>query len=124
MSQIKRKDTSAEIIFRKYLWARDVRGWRTKSKIAGRPDLYFAQKKIAVFIDGCFWHKCPECFIKPKSNLLYWTPKIKSNVLRDKNNMKILKENKIAMIRFWEHEVKDSPEKCYNKFIKVYDKRG
>lgn len=123
MAQIKRRDTTAEKLFRKYLWSKGIRGYRTKSKIAGKPDLYFAQKRLAVFIDGCFWHKCPKCFIKPKSNLSYWIPKIRSNVLRDKRNAEILKKNKIAIIRFWEHEVKDNLEKCYNKFTKIYEKR-
>ena len=124
MSQIKCKDTTTEQLFRKYLWSKGVCGWRTKSKIAGKPDLYFMQKKLAVFIDGCFWHKCSKCFIKPKSNSAYWTPKIKNNVLRDKKNAENLRKNKIAVIRFWEHEIKNNLRRCYNKFIKIYEKRA
>lgn len=124
MSQIKQSDTAAETLFRKYLWSKGIRGWRTKSRTLGRPDLYFTQKKIAVFIDGCFWHKCPKCFIKPKSNISYWIPKIRRNALRDKKNTKLLKKNKISVIRLWEHEIKNNPKGSYNKFINIYEKRS
>lgn len=124
MSRIKRDNTTAEKFFRKYLWLKEVRDWRIRSKILGKPDLYFVQKRLAVFIDGCFWHKCPRCFIKPKSNSAYWTPKIRNNVLRDRKNAEILRKNKVTVIRFWEHEIKNNLEKCYNKFIRIYEKRG
>ena len=123
MSRIKNHDTIAEKIFKKCLRSMDVRGWKTKSKIAGNPDLYFVQKKLAVFIDGCFWHKCPKCFVKPKSNLSYWIPKIRNNALRDKKNTAILIKNKIAVVRLWKHEIKNDLEKCYNKFMRIYEKR-
>lgn len=122
MSRIRNKDTKAEIVFRKYLGSMGYRNYRIKNKIAGKPDLYFPKKRIAVFIDGCFWHKCPKCFIEPKSNKRYWKPKIKRNVERDiEINKKLRKEN-IKIMRFWEHELKNDIGKCYNKFERVYEK--
>jgi DNA mismatch endonuclease (patch repair protein) len=122
MSRIRSKNTAVEISFRKNLWNSGIRGYRVNAKIIGKPDLYFSKKKIAIFIDGCFWHKCPRCFIKPKTNLSYWTPKINKNALRDKKNNKDLKSEKIKVLRFWEHEIKNNMERCYNKFSKTYEK--
>ena len=118
MSQIKGKDTKSEIIFRKYIWSRGTRGYRTNSKIDGKPDLYFPKKKIAVFIDGCFWHKCPKCFIAPKSNKIFWMDKINGNIRRDRKVNKLLKKDGIRVIRFWEHEITENLKECYNKLKK------
>ncbi|MGH7234001.1 MAG: DUF559 domain-containing protein, partial [Candidatus Saccharimonadales bacterium] len=93
--------------------------YRLHSKLAGKPDMYFGSKKLAVFIDGCFWHHCAKCFIKPKSNNDYWDAKIARNKARDKEVNKLLKSTDIKVMRFWEHEVKKEPEKCLNKLQKV-----
>ena len=85
--------------------------------------MFFTKKKIALFIDGCFWHKCPKCFIKPKSNLKFWNEKIKRNVLRDKKINKKLKSDKITVIRIWEHEIKKDLDRAYLKFKKIYEKK-
>ncbi len=122
MSRIKSRDTKAEITFRKYIWKKGFRNYRMKNKIKGKPDLYFPRKKIAVFIDGCFWHKCPKCFIAPKSQKKYWNKKIRSNVLRDKTNNILLRKNKIKVVRFWQHDVEKNIQKCYQKFRKEYEK--
>ncbi|MCL4363218.1 very short patch repair endonuclease [Candidatus Marsarchaeota archaeon] len=74
--------------------------------IYGRPD--FANRKIrtAVFIDGCFWHGCPEHYIKPKSNRGYWLPKIRKNAERDRAVNKHLQAQGWRVIRVWEHSLK------------------
>lgn len=120
MSRIKRKDTKAEIIFRKALWENGIRGYRIDVNLPGRPDIYFSKLKLAIFIDGCYWHKCPQCFSEPKSNKKYWIPKIERNAERDKLNEKKLKENNIFVIRYWEHDVKKNLNKIINDFLAVY----
>ena len=122
MSQVGQRDTDAEIIFRKYLWKKGVRGYRTRTKVFGKPDLYFAHRKFAVFIDGCFWHKCPLCKSIPISNRNYWLSKLKNNAARDKKTTKLLRKQKIKVLRLWEHEIKGNLKKCYNKFIRIYEK--
>ncbi len=122
MSQIKRRGTTPETIFRTHLRKNGFRNYRMDAKIPGRADIYFPKKQIAVFIDGCFWHKCPNCFIKPKSNKEYWNSKIRRNVLRDKEINSLLRKQKIKTVRFWEHEIKRNLDKCYNKFNKIYEK--
>lgn len=124
MSRIRRHNTGVEQKLRKFFWKKGIRGWRLKSKLPGKPDLYFPKSKIAVFIDGCFWHKCPKCFIKPKSRLDYWIKKIAGNVKRDASVNARLRKEKIFAIRFWEHEVNCNLDKCYNKFAKEYEKRN
>lgn len=113
MSQIKSNNTGVEINFRRYIWAHSVKGYRIKSKILGKPDLYFLKKRTAVFIDGCFWHKCPEDFVRPKSRNDYWDSKIGNNIKRDKRITGELRKKGIKVIRFWEHDVENNPEKCY-----------
>lgn len=122
MSQIRSKNTLIELKFRKYLYNNGIRGYRVNNKILGKPDLYFPKKRIAVFIDGCFWHKCPKCFIKPKSKNNFWDKKIRYNILRDKIINKKLNKDGVKILRFWEHDIKNNIEKCYIKFINLYEK--
>lgn len=116
MSHIKRRDTKVEVIFRKAIWNQGIRGYRIDVNLPGRPDIYFPRYEIAVFIDGCFWHKCPECYSEPKSNKEYWLPKIERNASRDRINEEKLNDLGIIVIRFWEHEIKKDLDKTIAKF--------
>jgi len=121
MSHIKRKDTKAEIVFRKAIWNKGMKGYRIDVNLPGRPDLFFPRYKLAIFIDGCFWHKCPECFVKPKSNQEYWLPKIERNIERDRDNEIELRKLGIDIIRFWEHDVKKNLGQIIEEFIEKYE---
>jgi DNA mismatch endonuclease (patch repair protein) len=90
---------------RKELWSRGHR-YRIHYDLPGKPDIVFISKKMAVFIDGCFWHKCPKCCVAPKSNKKYWLPKLEKNVKNDKKNNKALKKLGWKVVRIWEHEIK------------------
>lgn len=118
MSHIKGKDTMLEVKFRKKLFSKGLRGYRLNYKLIGKPDLAFPKKKIVVFIDGCFWHKCPKCFKSPESNKDFWTKKIDGNLERDKKVNHILKENGWTVIRIWQHEIFEDTDKCCEKVIK------
>lgn len=119
MSRVKGKNTKIETVFRKYIWGKGIKGYRlNNSKITGKPDLFFGPHKLAVFIDGCFWHKCPKCFNPPTSNFGFWDEKLTRNVNRDKEVNKLLKEKGIRVIRFWEHEVEKNLGKCYKRLVK------
>jgi DNA mismatch endonuclease, patch repair protein len=119
MSKIRGKNTQPELVFRRFIWSKGVRGYRLHKKLPGRPDLYFGPKKVAVFIDGCFWHKCPECYRAPKSNKKFWNAKIKRNIARDLAADVALMEMDVTTLRFWEHEVMGDPMKCYTKIRKT-----
>lgn len=76
---------------------------RTESRIV-RPDVVFTTAKVAVFLDGCFWHACPEHGTTPKSNEWYWTAKLQRNVVRDREVDTALMQAGWRVMRFWEHE--------------------
>lgn len=118
MAQVKSRNTSPEIAFRKILYKNGIR-YRLHYKIDGNPDIVIVSKKIAIFIDGCFWHKCPRCYRPPHTNLHYWEPKIERNVLRDRANNKTLKLKGWHVIRFWEHQIKKTPQKALAKVLKL-----
>jgi DNA (cytosine-5)-methyltransferase 1 len=122
MSQIKSTNTKVELFLRKELWKNGIKGYRLKTKIYGRPDLYFPKKRLAVFVDGCFWHMCPKCYKPPKSNIKYWGLKIKKNITRDRRVEKDLKQNGINVLRFWEHDIKKNPKKIIRRINHIYKK--
>lgn len=105
MSMIRAKNTQPEIILRKILSGSGVRGYRLHYKLIGKPDIVFPKRKIAIFIDGCFWHKCLKCFIKPGTNRKFWSKKIDSNVKRDNAVNAELRDRGWKILRIWEHEL-------------------
>ncbi|MBI1968413.1 very short patch repair endonuclease [Candidatus Woesearchaeota archaeon] len=107
MSMIKSRNTKPEIILRKTLRQNGFRGYRINSTgIYGKPDLIFPKYKIALFIDGCQWHKCKHHYVKPKTNALFWAEKINGNVHRDQIVTKTLKKQGWLVLRIWEHDLK------------------
>ncbi|MDL5045825.1 very short patch repair endonuclease [Oscillatoria amoena NRMC-F 0135] len=84
--------------------ARRITGWRRKYPLPGKPDFCFPKHKIAVFVDGCFWHGCPKHGRMPSTNKRFWVKKISRNVQRDKLVVRILKKRGWTVVRIWEHE--------------------
>lgn len=120
MSKIRSKETKLEFCFIGLL---NGLYFRYQPKITGKPDFASKKLKIAIFIDSCFWHKCPKHFRKPNSNTSYWRPKINRNVERAKEVNKQLRKDGWKVIRFWEHDILKSPAKCVNKIEKTYEER-
>lgn len=114
MSRIRATNTKPELILRKLLWLVGLRGYRLHSKLPGRPDITFSRKRVAVFVDGCFWHSCPHCSDgrAPKSNTSYWSEKRRLNRERDERNSAKLATEGWTVIRVWEHEVNRDPIAC------------
>lgn len=108
MSANKAKDTSPEISLRKALWAMGIRGYRKNFKsVPGRPDIAFTSKKVAIFVNGCYWHRCPTCnFPIPKTNSDFWREKFRMNKLRDKRKIKELQKLGWRTIVIWECDIK------------------
>src|ERR1051325_251186 len=96
------RDTELRVIsvFRRYR----ITGWRRHVPVFGKPDFVFPREKVAVFVDGCFWHRHPGCRFAytPKSRREFWLPKFASNVARDKLVMRTLKKNGWRVVRIWE----------------------
>jgi DNA mismatch endonuclease (patch repair protein) len=103
-----RRDTRPEVALRKELHARGLRFrkdllLRSPSRTV-RPDVVFTRTRVAVFVDGCFWHCCPEHGTQPRSNSRYWAPKLARNVARDRAVDEALSSDGWIVVRGWEHE--------------------
>lgn len=92
-----------------------VRFRKNVKNLPGKPDIAIKKFKIVIFLDSCFWHKCPEHFKRPKSNLEYWDPKIERNVKRDIEVNKFYNDNQWHILRIWEHEFKNNLDATINK---------
>ncbi len=105
MSAVRGKgNKSTEVKFRMALVRAGLRGWKLhERKLPGNPDFYFPDSKLAVFIDGCFWHGCPKHGHVPGTNPEYWKMKIRINRQRDRQKKKELAELGISTLRLWEH---------------------
>lgn len=103
-----RGNKSTELRMRMLLVRAGISGWRLQIQdILGRPDFVFLEQRLALFVDGCFWHGCPSCRLAPKSNLEYWQAKIQGNIARDKKTTSQLQHEGWRVIRVWEHELKE-----------------
>lgn len=117
MSSIKHKNTKPEVKVRKLLWKNGYRGYRIHPKdIIGKPDIIYRGKKVAIFVNGCFWHRCPICNPhKPKSNVEYWENKFNRNVERDKKVKKELESKGWDVLIIWECEINDNIDNVLSK---------
>jgi DNA mismatch endonuclease (patch repair protein) len=124
MSANKGKGTEPELLMRRALFAAGVKGYRLNWKnVPGRPDIAFPGKKKAIFINGCFWHRCTKCAPNfPKTNTEFWTTKFDRNRSRDQKKIKELQQLGWEVLVIWECEIKDDldglVEKVKNKFLK------
>ncbi len=82
-----------------------VTGWRRKANVLGKPDFVFPKLRLAVFVDGCFWHGCPLHATQPKQNAKFWREKIARNQARDRLVTRRLRARGWRVARFWEHEL-------------------
>jgi DNA mismatch endonuclease, patch repair protein len=121
MSSNRGKNTKPELIFRKALYAHKLIGYRLHYKpIIGRPDVCYTRKKVAIFINGCFWHRCPYCNPPfPKTHQEYWKDKFEKNINRDKKTYQVLINNGWKVVILWECRIKDDPENCVHQVEQV-----
>ncbi len=108
MQANRRSDTKPEVQLRQALHRRGLRFRKDlRLDIGGikvRPDIVFTRRKVAVFVDGCFWHVCPVHGREPTTNEWYWTPKLRRNVERDRRADELLSRAGWSVVRVWEHE--------------------
>jgi DNA mismatch endonuclease (patch repair protein) len=112
MAAVKRSNTSPEVSLRKALHAAGHRfrkdfPIRTGGRLI-RPDVVFTRRRIAVFVDGCFWHRCPVHGQVPATNIAFWATKLDATVARDRLQVSLLQEAGWQVLRIWEHEPTDS----------------
>jgi DNA mismatch endonuclease (patch repair protein) len=103
----RKTDSKPEVLLRSHLHRRGLRFRKNVRLIVGglavRPDIVFPRARLAVFVDGCFWHKCPLHGVRPRSNPAYWNAKLGSNVARDATATAALEETGWHVVRVWEH---------------------
>lgn len=109
MSRIRsRGNRTTELRARMILVRAGVRGWTISGKwLPGKPDLSFPSKRLAVFLDGCFWHSCPKCGHLPRTNRAYWSRKLRRNSEHDRHANSKLRAIGWRPLRVWEHELRD-----------------
>ncbi len=111
-----RGNRSTEWRLRAKLMGRGIRGWELHPRnVFGVPDFFFPAERLAVFVDGCFWHSCPRCGHMPKTNADYWRLKIARNRQRDRTVSRGLRKSGCTVVRFWECEVRASLDRCANR---------
>ncbi len=117
MSANKAKNTKPEITLRKALFNNGLRGYRLHwKKVPGRPDTAYPSKKIAIFVNGCFWHRCPCCKPSfPKSNVDFWKDKFKKNKVRDRRKKRELQKEGWKVFVFWECQISKDVSFCVGK---------
>jgi DNA mismatch endonuclease, patch repair protein len=119
MSRIRSKNTGPELALRRELFTRGIRGWRCHSKrVPGKPDLAFTRWRVAVFVDGCFWHGHPDYFTAGKSGA-YWDAKIERTKQRDQLANEALSEDGWAVLRFWDFEVENELARCADLVVEA-----
>jgi DNA mismatch endonuclease (patch repair protein) len=109
MARVKGRHTTPERCLRAALWAKGLRYRLHTRTPSGRPDLVFPGRRVAVFVDGCFWHGCPEHYVRPRTRHAFWAEKLAANVERDRRQTLELEERGWIVLRFWEHEVERDP---------------
>jgi DNA mismatch endonuclease, patch repair protein len=108
MSKVRSKGAkSTEKCVESALVDHGIGGWTLHAKnVPGSPDFYFAEYRLALFVDGCFWHACPRCGRIPKSRVEFWSRKIAENRRRDERTRRRIRRSGYHVMRVWEHEAR------------------
>lgn len=122
MKAICSKNTKMEVLVSKHLWNNGIRFRKNVKDLFGKPDIAIKKYKVVIFLDSCFWHKCPEHFIKPSTNVKFWEDKIAANVARDLKVNEYYTNKGWHVLRIWEHEIKKDFDNTMQKILKFIEK--
>jgi DNA mismatch endonuclease (patch repair protein) len=117
--------TSLELMLRSALSGIGVRGYRLNARTpAGRPDIVFSRVRLAVFVHGCFWHRCPTCRLPlPKTHRTFWSAKFRRNRARDRAKRALLEAQDWRVIEVWSHEVEANPVRVATTIARTLNRR-
>ena len=119
MARIRGRDTGPELQLRSRLWERGFR-YRLGLRVGRtRPDILFTKQRLAVFVDGCFWHGCPQHYVRPRTRTQFWSAKLRENVQRDRRQTRALGCEGWKVLRIWEHEVFTNPTRVVGVIERV-----
>ncbi len=122
MQAIKSKKTKLENNVTTYLWRNGYRFGKNVKDLEGKPDIAIKKYKLVIFIDSCFWHKCPIHYKPPSTNVEFWENKMSGNKKRDSKVTDYYKNKKWNILRIWEHELRNDFEKTMHKVIRFIEK--
>src|SRR5476649_1384065 len=112
MSRIRgRGNKDTELALMRVFRLQCITGWRRNQSVFGKPDFVFPKLRLAVFVDGCFWHRCPKHSTIPKNNHAFWLRKLSANAMRDLLVTQTLRACGWRVLRIWEHELTKQHEK-------------
>ncbi|MDO8263172.1 MAG: very short patch repair endonuclease [Gallionella sp.] len=97
-----------------------ITGWRRNQALFGKPDFTFRRERVVVFVDGCFWHGCPKCYKRPKSNRKFWDTKIAANRKRDRHVNRELRREGLKVVRIWQPQL-DKPARAAGRVIRALE---
>lgn len=118
MARVKTRDTAPEVALRQALWAAGLRGWRLHARdVPGRPDLVWRRKRLAVFVDGAFWHGHPDYYWGQSGE--FWDAKIQRNRERDARVNGELSNLGWHVLRFWDFEIERDLEHCVGRVVEM-----
>lgn len=121
MARVRTRDTAPEVGLRRALWASGVRGWRVQPGMTGKPDLAWQSRRVAVFVDGAFWHGHPD-YYRGQSGP-FWDEKIARNRARDERVNAELAEQGWRVVRLWDFEVERDLSGCVGRVIAALDEQ-
>ena len=125
MSRIRgRGNKETELALIRVLRAHRITGWRRHQAIFGKPDFVFREVRVALFVDGCFWHGCPRCYTRPKSNRLFWDAKLTGNCARDRLVGRELRRLGWRVLRIWEHDLRNHPDRVIARILRALASTG
>jgi DNA mismatch endonuclease (patch repair protein) len=108
MSAVRSRDNrTTELRLASLLRQHRLSGWRRHLPLPGRPDFAWPHEKVAVFVDGCFWHGCPRCYVAPRHNAGFWRAKVDGNQRRDRRVARQLRAEGWSVHRVWECRVSE-----------------
>lgn len=115
------RGTAPELVLRRILRAAGARGYRLNARVEGiRPDVVFTRQRVAVFLHGCFWHRCPRCrYPLPRSHREFWVAKFRRNRTRDRLKRGHLEAAGWRVVEVWEHELRDAPVRIARAVIRL-----
>ena len=114
MSRVRSKDTKPELAVRRILWRGGLRYRIHDRTLPGTPDISNKRLRLAIFVDGCFWHGCPKCYREPETNRDFWRSKVKGNRRRREVVRDGLERQGFRVVEIWEHET-DDPDAVLGK---------
>lgn len=115
MARVRGRDNvTTELVVAKLLRTNRITGWRRHFSVFGKPDFAFPKARVAIFVDGCFWHGCPKCYRAPESSVTFWRDKVRKNMERDLKVSRQLRSRGWRVVRARECQLK-APTRFINR---------